>query len=42
VCVLGRQMTRNLFPGRPAVGNTILLNGVRFQVIGTLNMIGNE
>ncbi len=42
VCVLGRQMTRNLFPGRPAVGNTILLNDVRFQVIGVLNMIGNE
>ncbi len=42
VCVLGRQMTRNLFPGRPAVGNTILLNDVRFQVIGILNMIGNE
>jgi putative ABC transport system permease protein len=42
VCILGREMTRNLFPGRPAVGNTILLNGVRFQVIGMLSMIGNE
>lgn len=42
VCVLGREMTRNLFPGRPAVGNSILLNGVRFQVIGMLSMIGNE
>jgi putative ABC transport system permease protein len=42
VCVLGREMTRNMFPGRPAVGNTILLNGVRFQVIGVLNMIGHE
>ena len=42
VCVLGREMTRNLFPGRPAVGNTILLNGVRFQVIGVLSMIGRE
>src|ERR1022692_965368 len=38
VCVLGREMTRNMFPGRPAVGNTILLNGVRFQVIGVLSM----
>src|SRR5256885_2190468 len=38
----GREMTRNLFPGRPAVGNTILLNGVRFEVIGMLSMIGNE
>ena len=42
VCVMGREMTRNLFPGRPAVGNTVLLNGVRFQVIGVLSMIGNE
>jgi len=42
VCILGREMTRNLFPGRPAVGNSILLNGVRFQVIGMLSMIGNE
>jgi putative ABC transport system permease protein len=42
VCILGREMTRNMFPGRPAVGNTILLNGVRFQVVGVLNMIGHE
>ena len=42
VCVLGREMTRNMFPGRPAVGNTILLNGIRFQVIGVLSMIGRE
>ena len=42
VCVLGREMTRNLFPGRPAVGNTILLNGVHFEVVGMLSMIGNE
>jgi putative ABC transport system permease protein len=42
VCLLGREMTRNLFPGRPAVGNSILLNGVRFQVIGMLSMIGSE
>jgi putative ABC transport system permease protein len=42
VCLLGREMTRNMFPGRPAVGSTILLNGVRFQVIGVLNMIGHE
>ena len=42
VCVLGREMTRNLFPGRPAVGESILLNGVRFQVVGVLSMIGHE
>lgn len=42
VCVLGREMTRNMFPGRPAVGNYILLNGVRFEVVGVLSMIGSE
>jgi putative ABC transport system permease protein len=42
VCVLGIEMVKNLFPGRPAVGNTILLNGSRFQVVGTLAKIGNE
>jgi putative ABC transport system permease protein len=42
VCILGREMTRNMFPGRPAVGNSILLNGVRFEVIGVLSMIGHE
>jgi putative ABC transport system permease protein len=42
VCILGSQMTRNIFPGRPAVGNTILLNGVRFQVVGVLSVIGHE
>jgi len=42
VCILGREMTRNMFPGRPAVGNTILLNGIRFEVIGVLSMIGRE
>ncbi len=42
VCLLGREMTRNMFPGRPAVGSTILLNGIRFEVIGTLSMIGRE
>ncbi|MFZ0800464.1 MAG: ABC transporter permease [Terriglobales bacterium] len=42
VCLLGSEMTRNMFPGRPAVGSTILLNGVRFQVIGVLSKIGQE
>jgi putative ABC transport system permease protein len=40
VIVLGDEMRRNLFPGRPAVGATILLNGVRFEVIGTLERVG--
>ena len=42
VCVLGFQMMRNLFPGRPAIGSTILLNGIRFEVIGVLANIGRQ
>ena len=41
VVVLGDETRRLLFPGRPAIGSTILLNGVRFQVIGTLKRIGH-
>lgn len=40
VIVLGDEMTRNLFSGRPAVGSTILLNGLNFEVIGTVSRIG--
>jgi len=40
VVVLGDEMSRNLFPGRPAVGSFILLNGHRFEVIGTLLRVG--
>jgi len=40
VVVLGYEMTHNLFPGRPAVGSFILLNGHRFEVIGTLERVG--
>src|ERR1700739_2565395 len=42
VCILGREMTRNMFAGRPAVGETVLLNGVGFHVVGVLSMIGHE
>src|SRR5690349_9562557 len=34
VAVLGVEMTKNMFQGRPAVGSTILLNGLPFDVIG--------
>jgi len=40
VIVLGDQLTKNLFPGRPAVGSAVLLNGLRFEVIGVLEHIG--
>jgi putative ABC transport system permease protein len=41
VVVLGDEALRLLFPGRPAVGSTILLNGVRFQVIGVIKRLGH-
>jgi putative ABC transport system permease protein len=41
VIVLGDETQRTLFPGRPAVGSAILLNGVQFEVIGTLQRIGH-
>jgi putative ABC transport system permease protein len=40
VIVLGDEVTRNLFSGRPAIGESVLLNDIRFEVIGTLKRIG--
>ncbi len=41
VIVLGDETRRTLFSGRPSIGNTILLNGTRFEVIGTLQRVGH-
>jgi putative ABC transport system permease protein len=41
VIVLGDEARRTLFSGRPAVGSTILLNGIQFEVVGTLQRIGH-
>src|SRR5258708_1494151 len=41
VVVIGDEARRVLFPGWPSVGATILLNGIRFQVIGTLKRVGH-
>ena len=40
VIVLGDETRRVLFPGRPAVGSKILLNGVEFEVIGVVKRLG--
>jgi putative ABC transport system permease protein len=40
VIVLGNELLKVLFPGRPAVGAFILLNGIRFEVVGTLPHLG--
>ncbi len=42
VVVIGYEMRKNIFAGRNALGNTILLNGTRFTVIGVLDKIGRE
>lgn len=40
VIVLGDEMNRNMFSGHPAVGSTVLLNGIRFEVIGLMGRVG--
>ena len=40
VIVLGNELLKTLFPGRPAVGSFILINGLRFEVVGTLPHLG--
>src|SRR5437867_733769 len=42
VAVVGWELLKNMFPGRPAVGSTILLNGISFAVIGVVDKIGRE
>lgn len=37
VVVLGGRLREQLFAGRPAVDETVLINGVRFTVIGTMD-----
>jgi putative ABC transport system permease protein len=40
VIVLGNELLKVLFPGRPAVGAFVLLNGIRFEVVGILPHLG--
>jgi len=42
VAVVGWELLKNVFPGRPAVGATILLNEVRFDIIGVLAKVGQD
>src|SRR5215471_962784 len=41
VLVLGDESRRLLFPGRPSIGSIVLLNGIRFQVVGTIKRVGH-
>jgi len=40
VIVLGNELLKTLFPGRPAIGAFILLNGIRFEVVGSMPHLG--
>jgi putative ABC transport system permease protein len=40
VIVLGNELLKTLFPGRPALGGVVLLNGIRFDVVGSLPHLG--
>lgn len=40
VIILGEKSVKLLFPGRPAMGETVLLNGARFQVVGIADKTG--
>jgi putative ABC transport system permease protein len=41
VIVLGNELLKALFPGRPAVGSFVLLNGLRFEVVGSMPHLGH-
>ncbi len=40
VIVLGYELQKTLFPGRPALGSIVLLNGIRFEVVGSMPHLG--
>jgi putative ABC transport system permease protein len=40
VIVLGNELLKTLFPGRPALGAFVLVNGLRFEVVGTMPHLG--
>ena len=40
VIVLGNELLKTLFPGRPSVGAFVLINGIRFEVVGSMLHLG--
>src|SRR5882724_8465521 len=40
VIVLGNELLKTLFPGRPSVGAFVLLNGIRLEVVGSMPHLG--
>ena len=41
IVVLGQKSAQLLFPGRPAMGETVTLNGTRFTVVGVASKFGH-
>ena len=39
--VLGQKSAQLLFPGRPAMGEIVTLNGTRFSVVGVADKFGH-
>ena len=39
---MGWELLKNMFPDRPAVGSTILLNSYSFDVIGVVSKVGQD
>jgi putative ABC transport system permease protein len=42
VAIIGDEVRRNLFPGRPALGAVIVLNGSRFEIVGVMRRIPRD
>jgi putative ABC transport system permease protein len=42
VAVVGWELLKNVFPGRPALGESMLLNGTEFTIIGIVGKVGRE
>src|SRR5438552_13065183 len=42
VAVVGWELLKNMFPGRPAVGSPILLNEMDFSLIGLVAQVGRD
>jgi len=42
VAIVGWELLKNMFPGRPAVGSTILLNGISFDIVGVVAKVGRD
>ncbi len=41
VCVVGKDIVKNLFPNEEVLGNTLIINGLRCLIIGVLEEKGN-